>query len=238
VASRFILRLCAIALSCNRPAPRHDGPPPALGAHALVTHDQNQGTDPATTKPVTTQKSGSTLLAISMGRSTNFGTPTDSFGNSFSLIGKRNMYANGPFCTAMWSAPGARGGPGHTLSATKPSDPADEISLALIEVANGSVVKDWAYRYPKVGEPATAGSVTTDGPALLIAVWGGDGSALRHTATPSDGFELIDSYLTLGPTSGVQIAIAARKVTAAGTYSMSWTHTPPQGAACYLIAVE
>jgi hypothetical protein len=80
--------------------------------------------------------------------------------------------------------------------------------------------------------------VTTTGPALLIAVWGGDAWELRHTATPGDGFQLIESYLALGPTSGVQIAIAAKQVTAPGTYSMTWTATPDQGAACYLIAVQ
>jgi len=148
------------------------------------------------------------------------------------------MYANGPFYTAMWAAENAKGGQAHTLSADKPSDPADEISLALIEVEHGGSIQDAAYAYTQPGQPMTAGSVTTDGPAMLIAVWGGDGSALQHTAVPGDGFNIIDSYLSLGPTSGVQVAIAVRKVSKAGTYSMTWEATPPQGAACYLIAVE
>lgn len=69
-------------------------------------------------------------------------------------------------------------------------------------------------------------------------MWGGDASGLAHTAMPGDGFRVIDSYLALGPTSGIQIAIAAKQVSAAGTYSVTWTATPPQGATCYLIAVE
>jgi hypothetical protein len=49
---------------------------------------------------------------------------------------------------------------------------------------------------------------------------------------------MVDSYLNLGPTSGVQIAIAVKQVATAGTYTMTWTATPVQGAACYLIAIE
>jgi hypothetical protein len=242
---RFVRWLCALGLcgaaaACERGAkpPATSGPPPALGAHALVTHDQNQGTSPAVTPPVTTQPTGSLLLAVSMGRTVNFVVPADSHGNTWEPIGKRHAYADGPFYTAMWAAERARGGSGHTLSARKPSDPADEISLAFLEIVNGTRVRDAAYAYPRRGRPHTAGKVTTTGPALLIAVWGGDAWELHHTATPGDGFQLIESYLALGPTSGVQIAIAAKQVTAPGTYSMTWTATPDQGAACYLIAVQ
>ena len=73
----------------------------ALGAHALVTHDQGKGTSPATTPPVTTQPSGSLLLAVSMGRTVNFVAPTDSYGNTWKPIGKRHAYADGPFYTAI-----------------------------------------------------------------------------------------------------------------------------------------
>jgi hypothetical protein len=242
--------LCALlfgaSAACGRggdageppPAPVAKTGPSALGAHALVTHDQNKGTSPATTPPVATQPAGSLLLALSMGRSVNFAAPTDSYRNRWSAIGKRHPYANGPFYTAMWAAAGARGGPGHTLSAEVPDDPADEISLAFIEIKSAARVLDWAYAYPQRGGALTPGTVTTPGPATLIAVWGGDSWDLAHTAVPSDGFSVIDSYLTLGPTSGVQVAIAAKHVAAAGTYSVTWTATPAQGAACYLIAVD
>jgi hypothetical protein len=240
-----VLGVAALAAwtACRRgPSGQAQGPadgPPALGSHVLLTHDQNKGIAPATTEPIDTRPYGSLLLAVAMGRIPNFAAPTDSYDNRWSLMGKRNPYADGArFYTAMWSAIGAGGGVGHTLSATKASDPADEISLALIEIANGRTIRDFAYAYPRTGSPNTPGSVKTGGPATLIAVWGGDANALTHTATPSDGFEVIDSYLILGPTSGVQIAIAAKQVSTAGTYSVTWTATPEQGAACYLVAVE
>jgi hypothetical protein len=243
VRSLFALLLSATA-ACSGESIPFKAPagaaraPSGLGAHALATHDQNKGTSPCTTAPIATQPTGSLLLAVNMGRNVNFGTPTDSHGNIWSLIGKRHPYADGPFFNAMWAAGGARGGSGHTLTATKPADPADEISLAFIEVKNAAGIEDTAYAYPKLGSPNTPGSVTVAGPATLIAVWGGAASELTHTAVPSDGFQIIDSYLTLGPTSGVQIAIAAKQVSAAGTYSVTWTATPVQRAACYLIAVQ
>jgi len=241
--ARLRLFCCALSIILGSACRQEAGSAAAtgkseLGAHTLLTHDQNKGTALATTAAIATEASGSTLLAISMGRNANFGVPTDSFGNVWTPIGRKNMYAGGPFYTAIWSAVAARGGVGHTLTATKPSDPKDEISLALIEIRHSGLIKDASYAYPKRGSRLTPGSVKTDGPATLIAVWGGDGSELNHSAVPSDGFEVIESYLDLGPTSGVQIAIAVKRVAAAGTYTMSWTAAPAQGAACYLIAIE
>lgn len=229
-----------MATSCarNGPTPALDGTPPALGAHALVTHDQNRGVSPATTPPVVTQTRGSALLAFSLGRTVNFAAPTDSLGNRWSLVGQRHAYANGPFYTAVFSSLDAAGGAGHTLSATVADDPKDEISLALVEITHGHRIRDVAYAYPPKESALTPGEVTTDGPATLVALWSGDSFELVHTAVPSDGFQVIESYLKLGPTSGVQVAAAVKQVAQAGTYSVTWTATPAQGAACYLIAIE
>jgi len=215
---------------------------PTLGAHVLLTHDQNVGTNPATTKPVVTQPTGSTLLAVSLGWISNYATPTDSLTNTWTSLGGMHPYATADsqtnFYTAAWAVPAARGGAGETLSAVKAGDPTGEISLALIEIKNGGVVKQVAYAYPSSDKPITPGSVTTSGPATLIAVWSGDSWDLSHTAVPNNGFTVFDSYLKLGPTSGVQVALASKDVPAAGTYSVTWTETPAQGAACYLIAIE
>jgi hypothetical protein len=243
------LLCCAITLilgaGCRQDAGAGSAAPGAsgtgkseLGAHTLLTHDQGKGTAPATTAPVDTQASGSTLLAVSMGRNANFVTPTDNYHNAWTMLGHRNSYAGGPFYTAVWTAVAAKGGAGHTLSAAKPSDPVDEISLALIEIRNGSVIRDARYAYPQSGSRMSAGTVRTDGAATLVAIWSGDGSQLQHSAVPSDGFQVIESYLMLGPSSGVQIAVGVKQVAAAGQYTMSWNAAPEQGAACYLIAVQ
>jgi ECF sigma factor/Concanavalin A-like lectin/glucanases superfamily len=209
---------------------------PLLGAHVLLTQDESLGTNPAITPAINTQVAGSTLLVLSMGWNVNFAAPTDNYGNSWSPLSEMNVYAFGDFHTIVWAAPSALGGNGHTLSETKNGRPAGEISLGLIEVINGGNVQ-MVYQLASAGNE-TPGSVTVDGPATLIAIWGGDSFALSHTAIPDNGFVVFDSYLNLGPSSGVQVAIASKQVTAPGTYTVNWASTPLQNAACYLIAIQ
>jgi hypothetical protein len=79
--------------------------------------------------------------------------------------------------------------------------------------------------------------VTTTGPATLVAFWWGDaGAEGQKNATPGDGFTRVDAILDEG--SLVQCAVAVRDVDAAGTYSVTWTATPLQGAQLWLVAVE
>ena len=235
VARPHAMAWVAVALLFARVAGAAD-PVPHLAAHVLLTQDESLGTAIATTPPITTQPGGSTLLALSMGWVVNFAAPTDSFANTWKQIGGEHTYAGTDFYTALWDVSAAQGGAGHTLSVTKAGRPAGEISLAFIEVANGGDVRA-IYQLADAGHE-TPGSITVDRPATLIAIWGGDSFELTHTAVPDNGFSVFDSYLVLGPTSGVQVAIAAKQVTAPGTYTVNWTSTPTQNAACYLIAVE
>ena len=83
----------------------------------------------------------------------------------------------------------------------------------------------------------TSASVTTTGPATLVAGWfGDDASAVRSNAVPNNGFSVIGKVD--GAVETVQMFIATRDVSAAGTYNVSWTTTPRQGAQLYLVAVQ
>lgn len=84
----------------------------------------------------------------------------------------------------------------------------------------------------------TSGSVTTTGPATLVAVWFGDGYFFDMTTVPDNGFTVIDSLLHLPPDSAVQCAVAYRDVAEAGTYNVTWTQRPNQGAALWLFAFQ
>ena len=161
---------------------------------------------------------------------------TDSFANTWTQIGGEHTYAGTDFYTALWDVAAAQGGAGHTLSVAKAGRPAGEISLAFIEVANGGDVRA-IYKLAAAGHE-TPGSIAVDRPATLIAIWGGDSFELTHTAVPDNGFNVFDYYLVLGPSRGVQVAIAAKQVSTPGNYTVNWTSTPQQNAACYLIAVE
>lgn len=232
---------CSLALlmaSAGASSAAADDANPALGVHVLFAQNDTFGTNPATTPAVRTQSTGSTLLAVGMGWLRNLADPTDTFHNSWEKVAGPNIYFSPDFYTAVWAAPQAKGGAGHTLTFAKDDYPKGEISMALIEVLRGGVV-DMIYKLAP-GSNQSPGSLTVDGPATLIAIWGGDSGALDHTAVPDNGFAVIDSYLHFGGNfeTGVQVAIAAKEVAEAGTYTVKWTSTPVQNCACYLIAVR
>ena len=88
-----------------------------------------------------------------------------------------------------------------------------------------------------VGNPITSQSIVTTGPATLIAFWWGDADgSMAHTAVPNNGFAVIDSFLDAG--NLVQCAVAVTRVEAAGTYSVTWTSVPAQGAQLWIVAVQ
>ena len=90
---------------------------------------------------------------------------------------------------------------------------------------------------PVAGLPLTSQSVVTTGPALLVAWWWGDADLNNHkTAVPDNGFAVIDSVLASGEL--VQCAVATRRVSAVGTYNVTWTATPRQGAQLWIAAVQ
>lgn len=125
---------------------------------------------------------------------------------------------------------------GHVVAVPKPNE-TDEVTLSVVEIVNGGVVRDAQWTEVLTGGTLTSASVKTDGPALLVAWWWGDAEAAQNkTASPDSGFSVIDSVLIEGQL--VQCAVAARQVDAAGTYSVTWNSTPPQGAQLWLVAVQ
>jgi hypothetical protein len=53
---------------------------------------------------------------------------------------------------------------------------------------------------------------------------------------PDNGFTVVDDLLE--PGNLVQGAVAVKNVTVAGTYDVTWTSTPVQGAQLWLVAVQ
>lgn len=249
-------------------APFNDAQPPArvpaLGAHTLLVQTEGKGVSPAVSKPITTEASGSLLLALVSSYASNSGDPTDSYSNVWKQLGPSVVYNGygGRFNARAYVALSARGGANHTISVIKSGDAVGEISVPFIEIRHAGVLKDVAQNYPVpgtagrvasklarvwhdvAGDPSvsstslTSGSVTTTGPATLIAVWWGDATVYSMTAVPDNGFKVIDSFLELPPNSGTQCAVAFRQVAAAGTYSVTWTGSPAQGAILWLFAFQ
>jgi hypothetical protein len=219
-----------------------DGAPASsLGAHTLQTQSEGLGTNPVVTQPITTQRHDSALIVFNGGYSSNASSPVDSYGNRWKQLGNDVPYGNGygdRFNVKAYVAFKAQGGPGHTVSFSKNGNAEGEISVPFIEIRDAAVLQDVSQTYAPTGLVLISGKVTTTGPATLIAVWWGDGGVKRMSAVPNNGFAVIDSYLKLPDNSGVQCAVAYKQVAAAGTYDVSWTGAPAQGAILWLFAFQ
>jgi hypothetical protein len=163
--------------------------------------------------------------------------PTDNKGNEFVRSGGARTYSLWPTSgTALYACERAAGGAGHIVTVEKPQ-PADETTLTVVEVTGGGSVRDAQWHEVRAGQPLKSPSVTTTGPAVLVAWWWGDaGVDQDKTAVPDSGFTVVDSILREGAL--VQCAVAVREVSVAGTYDVTWRSTPSQGAQLWLVAVQ
>ncbi len=209
---------------------------PTVGEHAIVYQEiSSNGAAVVTTPAMSTMPSGSIIL-VSVGRGyfPAFEAPTDNKGGVYDLLGTPHTYTEWPNSgTALYIRSSGEGGAGHTISNTTPTN--DEITLAAVEVY-GTRVADFAWNEVLLGSPITSGSVTVSSPATLVAFWWGDGYAVNdQIATPDGDFTVIESVLAPGDL--VQCAVAVARVESAGTYDVTWTSTPDQGAQMWLVAI-
>lgn len=224
----------------------------ALSVGAATIAQRIYSTNPATgalaTTAITTQ-SGSVLLASAARGSWSAApdAPTDSFANPFSIVGATHAYAAWPTsATGLYRALGATGGAGHTFSLTwgDIGGTGDEISLSVVEVRGATAIEDTSWVERAAASTITSGSVTTSGPAILVAWWWGSGGVRPkdslHVAVPGDGFTIVPAATGLASLSAsgyIQVAVATRVVSTAGTYSVTWT-TDDEGAQLYLVALR
>ena len=214
---------------------------PAMGAHTLAfTLDGKVSADALTTPAIDTQPSGSTLLvALARGQVGNFGPlPSDNKGNSpYALVGSVESYARWPQSgTALYAFTSAVGGRGHTVTITRTS--LSETTVFVIEVKNAGRVQDARFRQVAAGGTLTSASVTTTGPATLVAFCWGDAGGQPSSFTVGDGFTIVEQQ----PLSEISIegAAAVKNVAAAGSYSVTWKATQgnsSMGALMYLVAL-
>jgi len=239
LAAALVLAACSggsggsTALALPAPVPAA----PALGAHAISFNFDGVTSPSLSTPGMSTRPTGSTLLTC-VGRGLLAAVaPTDNAGNAFVQLDVPHIYTLWPSSgTALYACEKAQGVAGHVVTVAKPNA-TDETTLSVVEIASGGSVRDVKWREVLSGQPLTSASVTTTGPALLVAWWWGDaGADLNKTAVPDNGFTVVDSVLGAGAL--VQCAVAVRQVGAAGTYNVTWVSTPQQGAQLWLVAVQ
>jgi len=218
----------------------NDAPGPSLGAHVFLGQGEGLGVSPATTPPVATQAQGSLFVVFNAGYASNDAKPSDTYRNTWKPLGKPATYANygDRFNVNAWVARDGKGGANHTVSIVKRGEPKGELSMPFVEVRNAHRVSAFAQSYADASLIVASDAVEVDGPATLLAFWWGDGGVKQMTATPGDGFQLIDAFVQLPDESGVQGAVAWRQVTEPGTYRVHWTAAPVQGASLWIIAIQ
>ena len=211
---------------------------PTVGAHTLAFFPCNSSGG-LTTSPIATQTSGSTILAwVGRGNTNGFtGTvPFDNKTNTYDLLGAIHDYS--PLYPgsgeALYTVLSAAGGSAFRVTAPILAG-SDEITLAVVEVMNAGVIQDAQFN-KVLSPPHTSLNVTTSGAATLIAIWAGDSGGASVTAAPNNGFATIGSQLL--SSCEVEVVVATKNVTGAGTYNVSWTATPSQGAHLWLVAVQ
>lgn len=210
-----------------------------LGVHTLVGHEEDRSPAVARTRPLAVAARGSSLLAFVAGYARNAEPPRDDQGNAWQPLGEPVVYAGyeGRFDVQAWQVGEARADAPLRVEVAKRDRPEGELTLPVIEVRD-AVLADVARHYAATGTTLRSATVRTRGPALLVALWWGDGRGLRHRAVPGDGFRVVERFTDLPPFSAVQCVVAVREVDAAGEYAVSWDTAPAQGAALWLLAYE
>lgn len=209
-----------------------------LGVHTLVGQEEDRADAVARTRPLASAPRGSTFVAFVAGYASNDAGPTDNLGNRYERFGEPVVYAGyeGRFDVRAYLARDARGGPRQVVEVAKPGRPEGELTLPLVEVRDGARLVDAAQVYAPPATRLVSGEVETDGPALLVAFWFGDGRGLRHRAEPDAGFRVIERFTDLPPNSAVQCVVAVREVDRAGRWRVAWDTDPAQGAPLWLFA--
>ena len=188
------------------------------------------------TSPVTTSESGSSFVAwVGRGETNGFiFAPSDNKGNRYIRQGNFEVYLpDWPRSgCAVYVATNAVGGSNHQWNVY--STPSDETTLLVMEVKNGTKLGE--VRFNRVASPPqTSASVTTAGPALLVAVWAGD-QGYPLGLSVGNGFTIqVKKAEPPPPTLYVQGAIAAKEVSAAGDYNVTWTSIPNEGANMWML---
>lgn len=191
---------------------------------------------------INTNATGSSFVAFALGNLPDMGDVSDNKSNTFTKTDEGYYYNNlwGQFGIRTYVAANGAGGVGHTIEFSKITNQDWEADLAIAEVVGALVLQDHnvvARQAAGAGIDYLSGDVTTTGPAMLISCWTGDSDINPDTAAyPQDGWQMLDNYF---PTSAyIQIAVAYKYVSVAGTYNCPWRPDINQGAAIAIVALQ
>ena len=214
---------------------------PAIGGSGLGVDFSGTTQAATSTNSFTSSSGGIILTSVGRGEFNDFANATvsDNKANgNYAQVGISHRYTiytgSG---TSLYAKTAAAGGAGHIVNTTKPS-PGDEVTIVAAEFKNVDTIVDsqWSEVVNST-IPITSASVTTTGPAILGAFWWGDNSLGNLSMSVSSGWTVLNNTSSLA-SSHVQTASAYRVVSGAGTYSITWSPSTPQGAQLWIVAMQ
>lgn len=226
-------------------------PPPAEApeyvASALTVQKEGEGTTNFSATLASDATAGRTLLSFVGVRTAIFAGPvTGNNGNSHTLQDSQAF-------PSPWTAYSARsyrsynvsGGSAHSVSGSKSSDATEELTIALLALDGGSIVDSATSTVAANGAGATLTSptVTTTGPALLVAIACGTGdvNVTAPTQTWPGNWTVHQSVAyssAQAPNGHIPMYLATRTVTSAGDYSVGVQVTINEGLLFMIYAVS
>lgn len=223
------------------------GSAPIVIGSALTVQKETQGT--ANFSAIALDGPGSvTILSWDAGRTAILTSPvagnngnshtqqfSQAYGNGFTNYSLRGYYCYN-----------AAGSANHAVTGTKTTGTSEEATIGILVLSGGqigsraSVVQRVAAG---AGATLTSGTVTTTGPALLVAVASGDGNVNATAPTqvwPAQWKVLHGIAYGSGeaPNGHIPLYIATREVSSAGDYTVGIQMTINEGATIALYAVQ
>jgi hypothetical protein len=229
-----------------RPGINTPGTSLSLGANnfrADISGDA-ANTDPALVV-VSGTTAGSNRVIFVGGGFAEMADPTHSIAGTITKRGTDQGFAGGLWPGFGWRAyttPNAASGGSYTVSVDKDNAfPLGEISISVLECIGGSsfVQSQGNVAGAGAGVGYSSPSITVTGPAVIYALWSGDGDTPvnpKDVAVSGTGWSLLQTAF-ISNTSYVQFAVASRIVSSAGSYSCTWTPVTNQGAVMHMVAV-
>lgn len=219
--------------------------PNVLGS-ALLADNEGSGANSRTLAISGVSAAGATLLTwVALRTSIFAGPPTANNSNSYTQVFSQDY---GPDFT-QYSLRGYRaysvtGGSDHDVTVTKSSGDTQEVTIASLAVSGGTIIDSEVVNRTAAGAGAThtSGTVTTTGPALLVAVGSGTGDVNSTPPTQTwPGSWTVHRSVARGsadaPNGHVPIYLATR-VVGAGDWSVGVQVTINEGIILALYAVQ
>lgn len=218
--------------------------PTVLGS-ALVAQNEDEGTDPVTLTMTGVATAGTLLSWVGILTANFAGPVTGNNGNTYTQAFSQAFPSPYTAYTIRgYRSYSAGGGSDHTFTVDKSSGAIGECTLVGLLLSGGSIVDSSVTQQDNAGagHTFTSGSVTTTGPALLVAVASGDGdpNAVAPTQTWPVGWTVHKSVARTSSqdASGhIPFYLATKEVTT-GTHTVDVQVTNDEGLILALYAVQ